>query len=100
MQRPEKMNKVNYKLSLEAEEDLIRIYRYGLNKFGKDQATDYYFGLIETFEQIAANPFQFALAENVKAGYRSRSYKADTIYYRITDEVEIMAVIGSQNFKK
>lgn len=54
-----------YRLSLEAEEDLVRIFNYGLKKFGIGQATKYYFGLIENFERIAENPYQFASAEHI-----------------------------------
>ncbi len=85
---------MTYRLSLEAEEDLIRIYRYGLGRFEVDQATKYYFGLIEHFERIAYNPYQFVSAEHIKPSYRSCNFKADTIYYRIAEEVEIMAIIG------
>lgn len=90
---------MTYKLSLEAEEDLIRIYRYGLNRFGVNQATDYYYGLINHFERIAQNPYQFSSAEHIKPGYRSCAFKSDTIYYRVLDTVEIMAIIGRQDFK-
>lgn len=90
---------MTYRLSLEAEGDLIRIYHYGLGRFGVDQATKYYFGLIEHFERIAKNPYQFVSAEHIKPGYRSCNFKADTIYYRIAEEVEIMAVIGRQDFR-
>ncbi len=90
---------MTYRLSLEAEEDLIRIYRYGEKKFGVDQATKYYFGLIEHFDQIAENPYHFAPAEHIKPNYRRCVFKADTIYYQITDEVQIMAIIGRQDYK-
>ncbi len=88
-----------YRLSLEAEEDLIRIYRYGVSKYGMQQATRYYYGLIEHFERIADNPYQFALATHIKPDYRSCVFKADTIYYLIADPVEIMAIIGRQDFR-
>lgn len=90
---------MTYRLSLEAEEALIRIYRYGVNKFGIDQATEYYFGLIEHFQRIAENPYQFPPVEHIKPGYRACVFKVDTIYYRIGDEIEIMAIIGRQNFE-
>lgn len=89
---------MRYKLSLEAEEDLIRIFRYGSEKFGETQAIKYYSGLVENFDKIADNPFLFPSAEYIKPGYRYCSFKADTIYYRIAEEVEIMAIIGRQKF--
>ena len=89
---------MGYKLSLEAEEDLIRIFRYGLERFGEIQATKYYFGLIENFSKIAQNPYMFPSADHIKSGYRFCTFKSDTIYYRITEDVEIMAIIGRQHF--
>ena len=89
---------MQYKLSLEAEEDLIRIYRYGLKKFGESQEIKYYMGLVENFAIIAKNPYQLPSAEHVKKDYRYCTYKADTIYYRISGEVEIMAIVGRQDF--
>lgn len=61
---------MTYRLSLEAEEDLIRIYRYGEKNFGIDQAIKYYFDRIEHFERIAENTNHFAPAEHIKLGYR------------------------------
>ena len=89
---------MQYKLSLEAEEDLIRFFRYGLERFGESQATRYYIGLVENFNRIAENPYQFSSAEHVKRGYRYCAHKADTIYFRIAKEVEIMAIVGRQNY--
>lgn len=89
---------MEYKLSLEAEEDLIRIFRYGLEKFGERQATLYYLGLVGNFDIITKNPYQFPSAEHIKKGYRYCTFKADTIYYRIAEKVEIMAIVGRQNF--
>lgn len=46
-----------YHLSYEAEEDVIRIFEYGLGKFGLQQANKYYEMLFECFNKIASNPF-------------------------------------------
>ncbi|MBZ9731664.1 type II toxin-antitoxin system RelE/ParE family toxin [Salegentibacter sp. JZCK2] len=89
---------MRYKISLEAEEDLIRIYRYGAQHFGDKQALKYFYGLVDTFDRIAENPYMFPSARHIKQDYRFCTYKADTIYYRIADKVEIMAIIGRQNF--
>ncbi|MDA9057022.1 type II toxin-antitoxin system RelE/ParE family toxin [Flavobacteriaceae bacterium] len=47
----------NYKLSNSAKEDLIRIYRYGVDKFGMTQADKYFDSFFEYFDSIAKNPF-------------------------------------------
>ncbi|WP_240615620.1 type II toxin-antitoxin system RelE/ParE family toxin [Alteromonas facilis] len=46
----------SYKLSLNAKEDLKRIYAYGFVKFGEFQADKYFEGFLQTFEKIASNP--------------------------------------------
>ena len=84
----------NYKLSNLAKEDLIRIHRYGVDKFGMTQADKY-------FDRIAKNPFSFELVDYVKTDYRRCVCGSDSIYYKIGDNnsVEIMAIIGKQDLK-
>ncbi len=43
----------NYKLSVQAEEDLYRIYRWGVLTHGEIKADDYFRQLIRRFEMIA-----------------------------------------------
>ena len=45
----------SYKLSIEAENDVIRIYEYGFHEFGMIQADKYYEALYECFNKIASN---------------------------------------------
>lgn len=48
---------MNYRLSQEAEEDLIRLYRYGFYRFGETQADRYIDSLYSCFDRIAENNF-------------------------------------------
>ena len=90
---------LDYKLSLSAKEDLRRIYNYGIEKFGIAQADRYFSTLFNHFETIAQKPFAFASVEHIKKGYRRCPCGSDSIYYRIINErVEIMAIIGQQDF--
>ena len=84
----------DYRLSNLAKEDLIRIHRYGVDKFGMTQADKY-------FDSIAKNPFSFESVDYIKIGYRRCVCGSDSIYYKIGDNncVEIMAIIGKQNLK-
>jgi toxin ParE1/3/4 len=67
---------VNYKLSNEAKNDLIRIHHFGVEIFGMIQA------------------------DFIRTGYRRCVCGSDSIYYRINDgRVEIMAIISRQDFK-
>ena len=45
----------SYKLSLNAKEDLRRIYTFGFVEFGELQADKYFEGFFQTFERIASN---------------------------------------------
>ena len=49
----------SYYLSIEAEEDIVRIFEYGFNHFGLKQAEKYYDELFECFNKIAFNPYMF-----------------------------------------
>jgi toxin ParE1/3/4 len=89
----------SYKLNIQAEEDLTRIYEYGIGRFGLMQADKYYDMLFECFSKIASNPFLFPEAIRFKDGYRYCVCGVDTIFYKINaDKIEIMAIIGRQHF--
>ena len=90
----------NYKLSIDAEQDLIRIHHYGVRRFGLSQADKYFNSFFEYFEIIAENPFSFEAVDYIKSGYRRCVCGADTIYFRIHNEtVEIMTIIGKQDLQ-
>lgn len=90
-----------YILTLEAEDDIIRIYEYGLERFGLVQADKYYDALFECFKKIATNPFLFPSADSIKKDYRFCVCGVDTIYFKIRNEnfIEIITIIGRQDFK-
>ena len=92
---------VDYKLRNLAKEDLIRIHRYGVEKFGMTQADKYFDTLFEYFDIIAKSPFSFESVDSIKIGYRRCVCGSDSIYHRIsnTNIVEIMAIIGTQDLK-
>ena len=89
----------NYKLSNLAKEDLIRIHRYGVDKFGMTQADKYFDSFFEYFDSISKNPFSFESVEYIKTDYRRCVCGSDSIYYKIGDNtiVEIMAIIRKQD---
>jgi toxin ParE1/3/4 len=89
-----------YRLSNEAKEDLIRIYRYGAERFGMAQADRYFNSLFNCFDMIAQQPFSFESVDYIKEGYRRCVCGSDSIYYRMNnDTIEIMAIIGRQELK-
>lgn len=90
-----------YRLSNVAKEDLIRIHRYGVQKFGLVQADKYFDTLFEYFEIISQRPFSFESVDYLRKGYRRCVCGSESIYYKIASDgiVEIMAIIGKQDLK-
>lgn len=86
-----------YRLSNDAKADLIRIHGYGMKQFGEQQADKYIAMLFEYFEKIADWPYSFEAVDFIKPGYRRCVCGSDAIFYRITDQVEIIAIIGRQD---
>ena len=91
----------NYRISNEAKEDLIRIHRYGVGKFGMAQADKYYNSFFEYFDIIAQRPFSFESIDYIRNEYRRCACGVDSIYYRIRNgTVEIIAIVGRQDLTK
>ena len=87
-----------YKITPEAENDLYRIWFYGLQKFGLSQTDKYFDAFFDRFEEIAKSPYLYPSADDIRKGYRKSICGVDTIYYRIeNDTVEIMNIIGRQD---
>ena len=83
-----------YRLSNTAKEDLIRIHRFGVQKFGVTQADNYFENFFNYFDIIAQNPYSFESVDHIKKGYKRCVCGSDSIYYRINgDIVEIMDIL-------
>ncbi len=88
----------SYRLSGKADEDLSRLYEYGMLHHGQERADRYYKGLIERFEEIAAHPQQWQAVDHIRAGYRRSVYGRHAIYYRIDpDAIVVMRILGQQD---
>ena len=91
----------NYRLTNEAKNDLIRIHRYGVQKFGMIQADKYFNSFFEYFDIITENPFSFESVDHIKKGYRRCVCGVDSIYFRLNDDtVEIITIIGRQDLNE
>ncbi|RTY90211.1 type II toxin-antitoxin system RelE/ParE family toxin [Flavobacterium sp. RSP46] len=89
----------NYFLTHEAKEDLLRIYEFGIHRFGEIQADKYIIMLHDCFDKIASNPFMFPVVSKYKNVERFCVCGVDTIYFNIKeDEIEIITIIGRQDF--
>ena len=93
---------MNYRLTLQAKEDLRRIYEHGFREFGEAQADRYFEALINRFDNIAANPYSYVSVNHIRQGYRRSVCGVDSIYYRIAGDgmVEIMTIIGRQDIDR
>lgn len=90
----------NYDLSIQAKEDLLRIYEYGISQFGLDQADRYFNMMHDCFDKIAKNPYLFPAVSNIKSNYYRCVCGVDSIYYKIVGtRIEINAIIGRQDFE-
>jgi toxin ParE1/3/4 len=90
-----------YKIANEAKNDLIRIHRYGVEKFGMIQADRYFESFFEYFDIIAERPFSFESVDHIKKEYRRCVCGVDSIYYKINENiVEIMAIVGRQDLNE
>ena len=87
-----------YRLSHEAESDLIRIHQRGVREFGEARADQYFQEFFRRFEELARNPLLYPEVGNIRAGYRRSVCGVDSIYYRVNgQDVEIMRILSRQD---
>lgn len=88
----------SYKLTENAQLDLIRIHQRGVLEFGEQRADEYYWAFFDRFEQIAEQPMSYPAVDDIRPGYRRSVCGVDSIYYRIDgDQVVIAAILGQQH---
>ena len=87
-----------FRISITAKEDLIRIHHYGVKKFGITQADKYFDSFFEYFDIIAQRPFSFESVDFIKKGYRRCVCGSDSIFFKVNEDVvDIMAIVGRQD---
>lgn len=88
----------NYKLSDEAQDDLVGIHQYGVRKWGEKQADKYFWQLISHLEKVGESPLLYPPVDHIRAGYRRSVCGVHSVYYRIEDETAlVMAILRSQD---
>jgi toxin ParE1/3/4 len=86
-----------YRLNAAAADDIERLYRFGIDTFGLEQADRYLDGLFERFDRIAEQPLLYQAVDHIRPGYRRSSFGGHAIYYRMMgDNPEIMRVLGRE----
>lgn len=90
-----------YRLSKEAEKDLIRIHHHGVEQFDMIQADKYFNSFFEYFDIIAQRPFSFETVDYIKKDYRRCVCGVHSIYFRLNENhIDIMTIIGREDLNK
>lgn len=88
-----------YKVSPEADEDIDRLWFFGLSRFGVAQADRYYYQLLSHFEDLAESPLLYPAVDHIRKGYRRSVCGVHSVYYRVhSDHIEIIRIIGAEDF--
>lgn len=74
----------------DAEADIKEIYKYSFVNFGENQAEKYYAGLELKFSDIAAGIAHSKDYSFVREGLQRTNYVSHAIYYKKTDEDDIL----------
>lgn len=75
-----------YRLTAEADEDMVAVFIQGCDLFGLRQASRYLDDLEALFPRIAANPEMTRLRLEFDPPLRAFGYKAHVVIYDVDDE--------------
>ena len=91
----------DYRLTKDADGDLLKMFIYGLETFGLAQAEEYREGMARCFELLADNPRLGRKADEFAAGARRHEHARHIIFY---DEqptgVLITAVVHERSMRR
>jgi toxin ParE1/3/4 len=83
-----------FRLRRAAEEDLLDIATYTVERWGEDQAREYIGQLDRPFRELAANPEHGKPANDVRPGYLRQHLGRHMIYYRrMGGGIEIVRIL-------
>jgi toxin ParE1/3/4 len=84
---------MGYRLSRKAEDDLIAIYRTGIDEFGLAQAERYFAGLEQAFALLAVYPRAARERREISPPVRAHPHKSHLIVYIVEgDDVLILRI--------
>ena len=86
-----------YKISEQGDEDIEKMYEYGIETFGLKQAQDYFFQVHDLFQDLADNSHIGRDVSEYKPYLKRFNFKAHSIFYISTDTgVLIVRVLGKR----
>ncbi|MDO3435969.1 type II toxin-antitoxin system RelE/ParE family toxin [Rhizobium sp. CBN3] len=83
---------MGFRLSEEAEEDVIGIAETGIRLFGSAQARQYHDELYAIFDLIAANPRMARERHEISPPMRVHPFKAHLVVYMVTESEDVLIV--------
>ncbi len=83
---------MGFRLTQQAEDDIIAIAEVGLRLFGEAQAIKYHDQLFELFDLIAANPQMARERTEISPPVRIHPFNAHLIIYVVTEIGEVLII--------
>ncbi|NEI73591.1 type II toxin-antitoxin system RelE/ParE family toxin [Rhizobium lusitanum] len=83
---------MSYRLSFEAEEDIIAIAEQGVRMFGAHQARRYHNDLFALLDLLAENPRIARERVEIDPPVRIHPFKAHLIVYRIAEDETVLVI--------
>lgn len=91
----------SYRLTRQAEDDLIDIFLYSIEQFGPQQAARYKEELKSCFALLATRPRMGRPAATIAEGVRRHEHRSHVILYELQDDlVLILAVIHASSIRR
>jgi toxin ParE1/3/4 len=83
---------MGYSLSIKAEEDIVHIFRTGMEQFGLYQANRYHQRLKQCFQFLADNPLAARERVEITPPVRIHPVEAHLAVYRVEDDGNIFII--------
>lgn len=90
-----------YKLSRRAEDDLLDMYIYGIERFGEAQGERYHIDMTACFALLATQPRMGREAATVAPGVRRHEHASHVIFYEEHGEgILILALVHARSIER
>jgi toxin ParE1/3/4 len=90
---------MNYKISIEAQNDIEKIWLYTFETWSLEQADRYYNLIFDEIEFVSEHPKSGKDYNEVRKGYYRSKVKSHYIFYKINqkeEEIEIIRILHQQ----